>query len=156
MAIQPSGLLGVNFTNRDATAQFALGTKVTGPDGQVFTYVQANGAILVSNFLGIDEDFQAAKLTKAMADDGWTIGVATAAFADDEYGFVATQGTNLTGTVLSLCAADVALYTSATAGCLDDTSASQTKLDGVVLVAANATGTGAKEVILTFPRSATF
>lgn len=156
---QPSGLLGVNFTETPSTNDrgFALGTKVTGPDGQEYTYVQAAEAITQYDFVGIDENFKASKLTKDIADDGWIIGVAQVAFAASDYGWIATKGGNLTGFVLASCAADVPLYTSGTAGKLDDSSTSQTKIDGIVLVTANSSNTArAKEVLMTFPRSSTF
>lgn len=150
-------MIGVDLTDTPTTASFTLGTKVTTEDGQVYTYVKASAAIAQYDWVGIDEDFQAAPLTKAMADDGWFVGVAQVAFASADYGWVATQGANLTGKTLASCAADVALYTSATAGALDDTSASQTKIDGVVRVTATTTATAAaREVLLTFPRSSTF
>ena len=116
-----------------------------------------NDCSTFDDFVGIDENNQAAPLTKAMADDGWAIGVAQVAFADNDGGWVASRGRNLNGAVLGSVAADVPLYTSATAGSLDDTSASQTKIDGVVAVAANGTtAAGNVEVLLTFPKSTTF
>ena len=80
----------------------------------------------------------------------------SAAGADDDFVRVAVGGHNLSGNVLANCAADVALYTSATAGKLDDDATAQTKIDGAVTVAANGGATAAVEVLLTAPRSATF
>jgi hypothetical protein len=151
--------LGVNLTDTPTTNDTGhkLGERAQAQDGQEYVYVQASAAITQYDFVGIDEDFAAAPLTKAMADDGWEIGVAQVAFASADYGWVATKGSNLTGFVLTLAAADVALYTSGTAGKLDDSSTSQTKIDGVVLIATNSSNTArAKEVLLTFPRSSTF
>lgn len=136
---------------------FQLGDFVYGADGTKWMFVQASGAITQYDWVGIDENMQAASLTKAMADDGFFIGVAQVAFADNDGGWVAVAGANINGAVLASCAADVGLFTSATAGHLDDTSASQTKIDGVVAVAANATASATNtEVMMTFPRSATF
>lgn len=155
--VQTTGLLGVALTDTPTAAAHTLGTRVMADDGQEYVYVQASGAISQYDFVGIDENFQAAALTKAIADDGHAIGVAQVAFADNDYGWIATRGHNLTGNVLGSAAADVPLYTSATAGALDDTSASQTKIDGVVAVAANGTTAAASvEVLLTFPKSTTF
>lgn len=157
MAFVTDGKIGIDLTDTPTTPEQTLGTVVRATDGQEFTYVQASGAISQYDFVGIDENFQAAALTKAIADDGHAIGVAQVAFADNDYGWIATKGHNLTGAVLGSCAADVALYTSATAGALDDTSASQTKIDGVVAVAANGTTAAASvEVLLTHPKSTTF
>ena len=156
MTYVTSGTLGVDFAATPTTADHTLGTCVAGSDGTEWVYVQANGAIAQYDAVGVDENYQAAALTKAMADDGYVIGAAQAAFADDDYGWVATKGSNVKVNLLTLCAADVALYTSATAGKLDDTSTSQTKIDGIVAVTGGVTGTTATEVIMTHPKSTTF
>jgi hypothetical protein len=155
MAITTSGLLGVNLTDTPDTAVHTLGTVVDTTDGGSYVYVQANGAIAQYAAVGVDEDFQAAELTKAMADDGWNIGFAQAAFADNDYGWVALRGSNINCKVAISCAADVALYTTGTAGVLDDEASGQTKIDGVVAVTAVTAATNT-EIIATYPRSATF
>jgi hypothetical protein len=156
---QLTPLLGVSITDTPTSnvSGHQLGTRVEHSDGQVYTYVTASAAITQYDFVGIDENFAAAPLTDAMAQDGWEIGVAQVAFASGDYGWVCTKGSNVTGFVKASCAADVALYTSATAGKLDDASTGVTKIEGVVLVTANSSNTArAKEVLLTFPRSTSF
>lgn len=157
MAFITDGTVGLNLTTLSTTPLVELGKRVTATDGQQYVYVQASGAIVAGNYVCITEDFQAAKGTKALVDDGEEIGFAQVAFADDEYGFVATKGSNLTVRVLGSCAADVPLYTSGTAGELDDSSTSQTKIDGIVLLTTNATATSANiEALVTWPKSTTF
>lgn len=157
MVFVTDGKIGIDLTATPTTPEHPLGTRTVATDGQHFVYVQASGAITQYDVVGVDENFQAAAVTKAIVDDGWEIGTAQVAFADNDYGWIATKGSNLTINVLGSCAADVALYTSATAGSLDDTSASQTKIDGIVLVTANATtAAGSYEALLTFPKSTTF
>ena len=154
MAFITSGTVGLNLTTVDSTQRVELGKRVTATDGQQYVYVKAAEAITQYMFVAIDEDFNASKVTKALADAGYEIGVAQTAFASADYGFVATKGSNLTGRVLGSCVADVALYTSGTAGVLDDSSTSQTKIDGVVLVATNTTATAANlEILATWPTS---
>lgn len=152
-------LLGVNLTDTPTsnTSGLELGTTVSAADNQEYTLVVAGSAITQYDWIGIDENFSAYPLTKAMADDGWIIGAAQVAFDAGDYGWIATKGANLTGRIGASCAADVALYTSSTAGVLDDTATSQTKIDGAVLVTANASASiRSKEVLLTWPRSSTF
>lgn len=157
MTYATSGVTGVKTTRVDDEAQFALGTRVPAIDNQEYVYVLADTAITQYQWVGIDEDFDAAPLTKAIADDGWQIGVAQVAIADAKYGWVAVKGANLTANVAGSCGADVALYTTSTAGRLDDTSTSQTKIDGAVVVTANGTTAAANvEVMLTWPKSNTF
>ena len=164
MTIVTNGAVGVDLavtvtgtgTSYDQGNEFALGTPMQGTDGQRYVYAHASAAIAQYDWVGIDENWEAAPLTKAMADDGWAIGVAQVAAADNDFVWVAVGGHNLSGNVLANCAADVALYTSATAGKLDDDATAQTKIDGAVTVAANGGATAAVEVLLTAPRSATF
>lgn len=136
---------------------FVLGGCLPGADGTEWMFIQASGSIDQYDWVGIDENFQAAQLTKGMADDGWFIGIAQVAFDDNDGGWVAISGANINGNVKASCASDTALFTTSTAGHVDDTSASNTKIDGAVLVATNATSSATNvEVILTSPRSATF
>lgn len=151
-----SPLVGVRIDATATDIEHALGTRVAGSDGTEWVYVQANGAIAQYDYVTIDEAFQAASGTKAAVDAGHEIAFAQTAFADNAYGWVATrgQGISLKATVLANCAADVALYTSATAGALDDDATSQTKIDGVAITTTNGGSTAAQPVIVTHPRSA--
>jgi len=158
-----SGELGIDLTatpagtgtSFDEGNEFILGTRVRTQNGGEYIYVHASAAIAQFDAVGIDEGFEAAPLTKGMADDGWVIGFAQVAFADNDFGWVALSGADIGCNLLISCAADVSLYTSGTAGKLDDSSTSQTKIDGVVAVTTITAATSA-EVIATYPRSATF
>lgn len=131
-----TGKLGVNYSDRQTTAQERLGTTDLGTGNSRWVYVQADGAIAAHDYVCIDEDFQARAGTKTNVDAGHAIGIATAAFADNEYGWVCQAGTSYEGlkvNVLANCAADIALYTSATAGSLDDDASGTTRVEGIVL-----------------------
>lgn len=160
MTFATGGTIGINFaettagtTTNGAGAKFRLGQTVLGSDGSRWLYVQAGEAILQYMAVAIDEDYQAVKLTKALADAGHQVGFAQVAFADNEFGWVAVHMPgNGSVRVLSACAADVQLYTSGTAGILDDTSASQNLIRGVVItVAASSTAVGWRECIAVHP-----
>jgi hypothetical protein len=118
-------------------------------------YVKFSGTITQFMALGISEAFTAAALTKAMADDGYHVGFAQSAFTDAYYGWVAVKGSDIGCLLKASCAADSALYTTGTAGYLDDASTSQTKIDGVVAVTTVTAATSA-EVMATWPKSTTF
>lgn len=134
---------------------FAVGTKTRGSDATEWTYILASSAIAQYDFVGIDEDFNAAPLTDAMALDGWFIGIAQVAIASTYYGWVATQGTNISGRVGASTTVDVALWTTATAGTLAGSNTVGSKIDGLVNVAANTlTVSAAVQIIATFPRAA--
>ena len=136
----------------DQGGEHPLGMRVTGPDGTEWMYVHASGAITQYDAVGIDENYEAAALTKAIADDGHTVGFAQVAFADNAFGWVALRGSNINVRLAASCAADVSLYTTSVAGVLDDTSASQTKINGVTAVVAATAGVTARELIAsTYP-----
>lgn len=166
MAFPAREPVGANFTLTSTTQKFPLGTKGEAVGGQPFVYVKASEAITQYMAVTIDEDGLALKETKAALDDGHQVGFAQVGFSSGDYGWVAqgpalTTSTNGTDTVkvlvATLCAADVALYSSATAGILDDASTSQTKVEGAVITATNAlTVAAAVEAILTYPRSGGF
>jgi hypothetical protein len=127
-------------TGSDEGSEFKLGTIVTLDDGGEAIYVHAGEAIAVSDFVAIDENFEAALITAALVLVGHGIGVAAdVALADNEFGWVRTKGSNFSGNVLASCAADIALYTSGTAGKLDDATGG-TRVDGVVAVTAGSSG----------------
>jgi hypothetical protein len=158
MATVTSGLLGVSIAATPSANDtgHTLGTRVTATAGQTYMYVKAGSAITQYAVVAVDEDYNAYPINKTRADDGWHIGAAQVAFASGDYGWVAISGSEVTISALGSCAADVALYTSGTAGALDDTATSQTKIDGIVLVTAVATAADNREAIMTFPRSSTF
>ena len=152
------GKLGVDLENPTTTLDHNLGDCVSGNDATEWVYVQANGAIAQYDAVAIDETYQAIALTKAAVDDGHMVAFAQSAFADNEYGWVALKGagSNFKVNVLASCAADVVLYSTATAGKLDDISTSQTKIDGVVITATDGGSGSAIAAIATYPKSTTF
>jgi hypothetical protein len=164
MAYVLDGTIGVDVTatvagsgsSSDQGNQFALGKCVKMNDGTEYMYVHAAEAVSQYDWVGVDEDFEASKLTKGMVDDGYYIGIAQVAASDNDFFWIAIRG-EVTGAVLGSCAADVPLYSSGTAGSVDDTSGSQTKIDGAVATAANGTSAASTTtILLTYPKSATF
>lgn len=115
---------------------FRPGDRYQGVSGKEYIFVLADEAIAAYDAVAIAEDFGASQLTKTEADDGWKIGIAQYAIGSGEYGFVQIRGV-CTVAVLGSCAADTALYTSATAGSVDDSATSQTEIVGLVTTAAN-------------------
>ncbi len=170
MANPIGGQLGVNIAEDLVSAEAVggisavgnilgrvLGQEVHTEDAGIYRNVKAGSAIGTKMFVGIDENFLAYPLTKAMADDGWFIGIAQNALTKGRYGWVAVRGSNIQGQLLNSCPADVALYTSNTAGSLDNESSAKTKIDGVVsVVTVSASGVGPYEIIATWPKSTTF
>lgn len=146
-----SGQIGIrlDLTHGDTNPQFAVGTRCWTDDA-VYVYVHAAGAITAGDAVAIDEGYEAAALTKALADVGHTIGFAQVAFSDNDYGWVALNGRSINCRLASACAADVKLFTTGTAGVLDDISTSQTAIQGVRSVTTITNG-AASEVIANYP-----
>jgi len=160
MAYLTDGCIGVDLTSTTSgtttdgeDAQFKLGQCATGTDGTEYVYVQAGEAISTTTsepyFLAIDENFQALKITKALANAGHLLGVAPAvAISDNDFFWAILRGTNFNVRVMPSCAADTALWTTATAGRLDDTSGgSHVRVSNVVIVTAASASTSAGNTV---------
>lgn len=129
--------LGAKVDMNDATNGYgiALGSRYTDKDGKEYMFVQAAEAITQYMYVSIDEAWQASKITKTLVDTRAAIGCCQTALTSGYYGWAQTRGAH-TGLVKASCAADVKLYSSATAGYLDDDATSQTAVLGVVLTTA--------------------
>lgn len=148
-------LAGVDLDATSTTQTFALGFQVKGASGTEWEYVRCNAttAVTAGDAVAIDEGNRITPLTKALADVGHQIGFAQVAFAVNEYGWVAVSGRSINCRLAAACAADVALFTTATAGVLDDLSTSQTKIQGVRSVD-TITDAASSQVIANWPQIA--
>lgn len=144
--VAPSTGIDLDATSTDKT--FALGTIVCGTDSSgsysaEYMYVRADAAITQYDAVKIDDDYECTPLTTAISGAEPTgVGVAQVAFADTEYGWVVVSGS---GTVNCIsaggAAADVKMYTTTTAGQLDDVATDL--VQGLKLTAAESGGTAA-------------
>lgn len=136
-------LAGVDLTKVDSSRQFPLGAVAFADDGSMYQYVQNNLSGTATRFASyiMDESF---KLTAAVSHSGGGSGAAplnvgmpqtSETITDQYYVWVLRKGPGFCRTSGAV-AADVKLYTSATAGDLDDASTSQTLISGLYLTAA--------------------
>lgn len=110
---------------------FTVGTQAFGTLGSKWIFVKAASAITISQVVGVDQTTSfAAPLTKAMADAARLIGIAPTAIGSGVYGWIQLTGAG-SATLKNACLPNVPLYTTASAGMLDDTSASQTRVYGI-------------------------
>lgn len=146
-----SGKLGVKLLETSTTPLFALGEIAEGNGGTEWEYVQADGAISANFVVMIDETGQAVMLSTSNDARGDKIGVAGAAFADNEYGWICRKGA-INVQVNASCAANTLLNTTATAGLIDDdaTSGAFTIL-GLVLTTARGGSIGTAPGMLSYP-----
>lgn len=147
--------VGADFGSTSTTAMFKLGARARGADNTEWVYVQADGAIRQYDVVGVDEDYQASSVTAAIGAAGWLPGFAQVAFADNEYGWVATRGSNIYAKGINVSAdAQVVVGSSGvSAGVLSVSGGTgSTPLMGVVLVtAAGSTASHNCEIIATNP-----
>ena len=134
----------------DAVSQYTLGQEISNRGGtDVFVWFQAGAAISVRDFVILDENYVGMGSTKTRADGAYTyMGVAEANVPNDSYGMIRIVGRtkhDFAGAV----AKGANVYTSGSTGALDDASASQTRILGVVPLEA---GTNNVEVMLNRPQ----
>ena len=131
--------IGVRFTLTDAVPQFPLGTVIKGNKGSVWVYVLAGAAITANTTVHINGSSVANMITAALAITAGQIGTVQNAISNSAYGWAALTGEGLTFSVGASCASSVPLYTTDTAGVLDDAtaSASHFQVQGVLITATN-------------------
>lgn len=104
--------------DRHTTAQVDLGTRVVESNGKEWIYVKAGATIAALDavkFNGSADGYDDVRPTAAVNE--YVLGVASAAFASAEYGFVQTRGV-CDAKVVDSTAAGSSLSSSATAGTL--------------------------------------
>lgn len=145
-------IAGARFDVTDTVASHALGTIVHGDNGTEWVYVKASGAITQYDCVGINEDYDAFAITRTLSGESDRIGFAQVAFAASDYGWVALRGTQIKVRVKASCAADAQLWTTASAGVLDDaTNTGAEKIDGLVLEDAASNATQAEFIKASWP-----
>ncbi len=134
---------------------FTVGTTVKGTNDSDFVFIKASAAIAVADVVLITTAFLAAGITTTNATFGSLVGVAPVAIASGAYGWVQRAG-NCDGgvNVAGLCAPNVQLATTSTAGALDDAVTTGLKnISGIIITATNTltTTVAAKNGTLNYP-----
>lgn len=121
---------------------FKVGQVTWGANGTRYMFCLSTAGLTANQACGITEStitlssaaivptYDASALTKSLADQGCMFGVAVTAITATYYGWVLVQGPAYV-TLKNSCLPNVPLYTSASSGMLDDTSASQTRIYGI-------------------------
>lgn len=158
MAYFTSGVIGANpsttytgTSTAGAGAPYTLGQVEAASDGNVYIFVQASAAVTIYDTVWIEPTHQCAPITENLVNTAGRPGFAQVAFAQYEFGWVVLHGSKFKVRFADACAANVPLYTTATAGVLDDAtaSASQYQVMGVLIdavtgnTASNAFASGA-------------
>lgn len=123
--------LGIDYDTVDTEPKFALGTigYVVDSDGyKEYVYFKGVASCAAGSWVTLDENFQA--VLSVLNAFGAT-GIAQAAVLAANWGWAQIYGKG-SGLMLAACADNAGLWTSATAGSLDDTATSQTLIMGAV------------------------
>lgn len=145
------GLIGVDVSNVNSDITKAGGgghgvnNRYADNDGGEWQFVKASAAFTLGDCVWIKGSGSGSPITFALASKPGKIGFAQVAFTIDYYGWVKTQGA-VTMRGGAACNANVALYTSATAGVLDDATLSTSAFQ-ILGVVASTSASGAGETM---------
>lgn len=122
----------------------AVGTYVQGTGESQYVFIYASGAVALGDVVQLSPTYTAVSVTTTLATFGSQLGVAQVAIAASAYGWVQRCGyCQKIGTAAAAVVA-VQLATTATAGQIDDSTATGTKnITGMVL----ATTAGSQTVV---------
>ena len=118
--------------NAESGAIPGLGDRFEDHNGNRYVFISASTSVTSYQVVAITSDFRGQPATSALASAAAYVGVAQNNISAGSYGWVQTRG-NMTVNALSTCSTAVALYTSGTAGSVDDTSTSQVKIAPLVI-----------------------
>lgn len=132
MATPTSSLIGVNLTRYDSSPLFPVGTITNLSDGGQAMYVKAStSALSTYGACSISKSGVATLLTTTNAANSGRVGFAQTSVATSNYGWVQLGGKVLVNAAAQ-CAPNVPLFTTATAGVLDDATVTAGYIPGMV------------------------
>lgn len=137
-------LFGIDLTETSTTPRATLGRTHTTEANVVYQYVKASSAIAQYAYAKIsgDGNFTAAEGTTTLLPntEPAMVGCAQVAIASGSYGWVVRKGLH-TGKFAASCVQDVKIYTTGTAGVVDD--AATTLINGLKLLTTITSATSA-------------
>lgn len=154
-----TGFVGARITDTFTAAMmtqggkgFGLGDRYVRGDGTEYVFVQASATIAQYDVAYFTAAYAATSLSTANDARGNLVGVASVAFAANEYGWLQVKGPASNINVLASAAANVRLNTTATAGSLDDDgTAGSMQVQGLYLTTARGGTNGPAPGILNYP-----
>jgi hypothetical protein len=153
MAVSTSNVIGVALGNTDTSAQFKVGTTVNLDDGGQAVYVQAASAVAQYDAVAVLGNNTVVPITTTNSANSKAVGFAQVSIASAAYGWVQLGGKPVVKLAAS-CLPAVPLYTTATAGTLDDAVVSGGLVAGIVALS-SASGATALTCVAGYPHVAT-
>ena len=153
MTISTSNLIGVALTYTDTSPSFNVGTTVNLDDGGQAVYVQAASTVSTYMAVSVKGDNTVVPLTTTNSAQSKVIGFAQASIASGSYGWVQIGGKPVVNLAAS-CLPAVPLFTTGTAGTLDDATVTGGLVMGIVALT-TASGATALTCVAGYPHVAT-
>ncbi len=144
-------VLNQAINRSSATARHTVGQRwVDRANGREYMYVSAGAALAAGDVVSISPStYVAALTTTALVNAQHPVAAVVAAMPSGHFGWVQIYG--IAGCrVLANCVHNVSLFSTATAGALDDEPTSQTRVRGVFLLATITTA-GVYNCFLNYP-----
>jgi hypothetical protein len=156
MSFVVDGKIGVDLEKATSVAQYAMGTVVHTNDGGMYEYCRARSEVSQFAAVAIFEGNSIRMLETSIAADAGSakkVGFAQVSIASGYYGWVARMG-KVKCALLDDCADNVPLFTTTTAGSLDDATISNCLVLGTYLPVTASIAT-ALTVLANLPASVT-
>lgn len=135
----------------DSQLGMNLGARYTDPNGKEYIFLKGVASALLGSWVTYNESFVTVLATKAEIDKLKPLAVAQGAIVANKFGWFQVFGEVAAARVLASAAKEVAIYSSATAGSLDDDSTSQTKVNRAVLRATDGGSGGNVTAYIAYP-----
>ena len=131
MTVSTSNLIGVSLGYTDTSPSFNLGTTVNLDDGGQAIYVKAASTVSTYMAVSVQVDNNVVPLTTTNSANSKVVGFAQTSIASASYGWVQIGGKPRVN-VLAACQPNVPLFTTSTAGSLDDATVTAGLVAGLV------------------------
>jgi len=131
MTVSTSNVIGVALGFTDTSPSFNLGTTVNLDDGGQAIYVQAASTVATYSAVAVQVDNKVVPLTTTNSANSKAVGFAQVSIASAYYGWVQLGGKPRVN-LATACQPSVPLFTTATAGVLDDATVTAGLVAGLV------------------------
>ena len=131
MTVSTSNVIGVALGYTDSSPSFNLGTTVNLDDGGQAVYVKAASTVATYMAVSVLVDNTVVPLTTTNSANSKAVGFAQTSIASAYYGWVQLGGKPRVNVLIG-CQPNVPLFTTATAGSLDDATVTAGLVAGLV------------------------
>lgn len=138
MAVSTSNLIGVSLGYTDTSPSFNLGTTVNLDDGGQAIYVKAASTVATYSAVAVQVDNSVVPLTTTNSANSKAVGFSQVSISSAYYGWVQLGGKPRV-LVAANCQPSVPLFTTATAGVLDDATVTAGLVAGLVATTSTVT-----------------